>query len=283
MTTDSSLQDSQLAPRADERRALALRAQRMRRVNRATLALPALGFASGAWLLARGREGRSAGLAALGASLGFGLVRWQLQRWVTESVPFDLRATLGDIEVRAYPPQVWAETVVEKSTWNDALREGFQRLAAYIFGANNEAARLTMTAPVLSSCAPTERSPERLSMTAPVLAEVGAPDQQLDRTIAFVMPADRDLDTLPAPHDLRVRLREVPERLVAALRFRGNYESGLPHQKREELLRRLREAGLEPRGEPHFAGYDPPSTWAALRRNEVLVELANTAMTQRRR
>jgi hypothetical protein len=71
-----------------------------------------------------------------------------------------------------------------------------------------------------------------------------------------------------------VRLRAIPERLVAALPFRGNYDGGLPRQKREELLTRLEAAGLGVQGEASFAGYDPPSTLPALRRNEVMVELA---------
>ena len=162
---------------------------------------------------------------------------------------------------------------MEQSTWEDALRKGFQRLAAYIFGANNESARLTMTAPVLSSY-PASDGGTRLGMTAAVPADMAEGNELRDHTLAFVMPADRDLDTLPAPRDPSIRLREVPERRVAALRFRGNYESGLPHQKRDELLASLRDAGLETRGEARFAGYDPPSTWPTLRRNEVLIDLA---------
>jgi hypothetical protein len=283
-TLDLPFDDSGLLARRDaERGLLSQHAQRMRRVNRASLALPALGVAAGTWLLARGSKGRSAGLAAFGAALGLGLVRWQLQRWVTESVPYEVKARLGNIDLRRYPPQVWAETVVHDATWNEALHEGFRRLAAYIFGANNESARLTMTAPVLSTYTPTSypEAPqggekpdgEQLQMTAPVLVELDDSSELLDRTIAFVMPADRELETLPAPHDTRVRLREVHQRLVAALRFRGDYESGLPDEKREELLQRLRKAGIETRGEARFAGYDPPTTWSRLRRNEVLIDL----------
>jgi hypothetical protein len=273
-TLDVPFEDASVLARRDaERGMLSRHAQRMRRVNRASLALPALGVAVGTWLLARGTKGRSAGLAVLGASLGFGVVRWQLQRWVTESVPYELKATLGNIELRRYPPQVWAETVVHDATWNEALQEGFRRLAAYIFGGNNESARLNMTAPVLSSYAAGPRAGEQIDMTTPVLAELGAASDLLERTVAFVMPADRELETLPAPHDRRVRLRELSPRLVAALRFRGDYESGLPNQKRQELLRRLGEAGIETRGEARFAGYDPPTTWSLLRRNEVLIDL----------
>jgi len=151
MTTEESIPEHQLAQFDDQEQALAVQAQRMRRINRASLVLPAAGIAAGAWLLSRGRERRAAGFATLGVSLGFGLARWQLQRMVTESVPYTVQMTLGEIEVRRYPPQIWAETVVEHSSWKDGLNEGFRRLAGYLFGANNESARLTMTAPVLSS------------------------------------------------------------------------------------------------------------------------------------
>jgi len=256
-----------------ERDALALRARRTRLMNRASLALPLLGGAIGAWLWGRGFRYRSAGMATFGAAIGLGVVRWQLQRFVTESTAYEVVGTLGDIQLRKYPEQVWAETSVEHASWNEALHEGFRRLAGYLFGDNNEAERLSMTAPVLSFPLDGERS-EQLSMTAPVLADEGDSATAQERTIAFVMPADRDLDTLPAPKDLRVCLRAVPERLVAALRFRGDYASGVPAEKREELLRRLREAGIGTRGEARFAGYDPPTTWSALRRNELLIDLA---------
>jgi hypothetical protein len=275
MTTEAILSDSESTRGGQENHALAVRARRVRRINRASLVLPAAGIAAGAWLLASGSQRRAAGWATLGASLGLGLARWQLQRLVTESVPYTVQMTLGEIEVRRYPPQIWAETVVEGASWKEALNDGFRRLAAYIFGANNESARLTMTAPVFSSYSASDGD-ERLEMTAPVLADVGGANERRDHTVAFVMPADRDLDSLPAPRDRRVRLREVPPRRVAVLRFRGNYESGLPYQKRDELLQRLREAGLNWRGEPRFAGYDPPSTWSPLRRNEVLIELTET-------
>jgi hypothetical protein len=230
----------------------------MRIANRVSLALPWLGAAAGAWLLVTGGHRRSAGLATLGASLGMGLVRWQLQRLVTERTAYDLQATLGEIQLRTYPAQVWAETVVEDLTWREALSEGFSRLADYLFGANAAKERLTMTAPVLST-----------------LASGADVSEGTARTMAFVMPGDRELESLPAPDDPRVRLRAVPERLVAVLAFRGNYASRLPSQKREELITRLADAGFVTRGSAWFAGYDPPSTLPPLRRNEIMIELAD--------
>jgi hypothetical protein len=215
------------------------------------------------------------GWGALGAALGLGLVRWQLQRFVTERVDYEVEATLGDVELRSYPEQVWAETIVQHASWNDALSEGFKRLAGYIFGHNDATERLSMTAPVLSSLPSGAPAGEKLSMTAPVLATLGDATDATSRTVAFVMPGDRTLSDLPKPRDPRVQLRIVPARLVAALVFRGNYKSGLPAAKREELLEKLHAAGMASKGEATFAGYDPPSTLPALRRNEVLVELAD--------
>jgi hypothetical protein len=134
-----------------------------------------------------------------------------------------------------------------------------------------------MTAPVLGSLSSpgsaASRSPRgKTALTVPLSAS--GPDLA-DRTVAFVMPADRALPDLPRPRDSRVQLRAIPERLVAVLTFSGDYESALPEQKRQILLSRLRQAGIETRGEALFAGYDPPSTLAALRRNEVMIELAD--------
>lgn len=263
------------ALRGHEPSELATRARRSRLANRLSLAIPVLGVAAGAWLLSRGGRRRGVGLGALGAALGLGFMRWQLQRFVTENVPYEVEATLGDVELRTYPEQIWAETVVEHASWNDALSEGFMRLARYIFGDNDTQERLTMTAPVLSALPPEQRRGERLSMTTPVVATVRHAHELTSRTVAFVMPADRTLADLPKPRDPRVTLRLVPERLVAALAFTGNYRSELPADKCEELLEKLHAAGMAGTGEATFAGYDPPSTLPALRRNEVLVELAD--------
>jgi hypothetical protein len=251
--------------------ALSSRARRTRLLGRASLAAPLFAAATGI-AFALHPERRREGLALLGASLGLGLVRWQLQRLFTEQVPYEVQAKIGVVEIRRYPAQLWAETTVTTPSWSDALSEGFQRLADYIFGENvpttlvgtESARRRSLRAAV---------GGERLTMTAPVLATLGAASELGDRTIAFVMPADRKLEDLPTPRDMRVTLRSVPARRVAVLGFSGDYKSELPASKRDELLQWVVAAGLTPKGVVHFAGYDPPTTLPALRRNEVSVEL----------
>lgn len=65
------------------------------------------------------------------------------------------------------------------------------------------------------------------------------PDHEAQVTscaVAFVMPADRTLGELPKPRDPRVTLRLIPERLMAALVFTGNYPSTIPALRRNEVL-----------------------------------------------
>jgi hypothetical protein len=218
----------------------------------ATAYVPALGLVlSGYWGLNR-KGGRA--LYALGGTLGFALVRWQLARFFTEQAPYQLERRIGEIEVRRYAASVRAETTLSDTTWSDALNQGFERIAGYIFGGNHQGSRV--------------------EMTAPVLAQVGESDRA-DRNVSFIIPSNRPLDTLPIPRDSRVHLRAAPPRRMAALPFRGRYGGTLPAQKRAELLQLVHAAGLSATGDVEFAGYDAPSTLPVLRRNEVLVEIAS--------
>jgi len=231
-------------------------ASQKRVLGRVAIAAPILGAGVGAALaFGADRKYRPVGLGALAASLGLGLARWQFARWFTEQSPYELEFRDGELEVRRYAPSARAETVVEGLTWAEALNEGFQRIAAYILGQAQHG------------------ESERIAMAAPVTATVGTAPIST-RTIAFTLPRNRRLSSLPTPKDTRVRLRYVPARRVAVLKFRGRYGGVLPAKKRDELLARVRLAGLHALGEVAFAGFDAPSTLPWLRRNEVQVDLA---------
>lgn len=70
------------------REAHARQSKRARIVNKATIAAPAVGAAVGAALALRGARGL--GLGIVSASIGFALVRWQLARFFTEGVPYEV-------------------------------------------------------------------------------------------------------------------------------------------------------------------------------------------------
>lgn len=187
-------------------------------------------------------------LAASGALTVLNLVRWQLKRFTTPKPGYEVLKRVGSLELRQYPRLVVAETRVERD-FDAALDEGFSRLAAYLYGDNATARKLVMTAPVT------------------------AQRHQGAHTISFVMPPNRTLRQLPVPNDARVRVRELPARVVAAMKFHGRYDARSVARAEHQLMAQIVELGLKTAGVPLFAGYDAPATLPALRRNEVWVEL----------
>ena len=119
-----------------------------------------------------------------------------------------------------------------------------------------------MTAPVGQ-----EPGSEKIAMAAPVSQE--KKDNQW--RITFLMPAKYTLEMLPEPTDERVRLREEPGRLMAAVRYSGTWsEAG--YKKNKALLEEyLKKRGLTKKGPVVWARYDPPFMPWFLRRNEVLI------------
>ncbi len=220
--------------------------------------------------------------AASGFVAGAVLTRWQLARWFTEEPDYDVEQRAGSIELRLYPRTIRAETTVQAASWEEALDEGFHRLARYIFGGNHrrQIAALGESTRGIDSDAPT-RAGERIHMTAPVTARVVRPasnsDEELSAyTITFTMPKSRAPRTLPVPEDRRVHLRAVPARRVAVLRYRGRHSYDKVLEYSGYLQEVLERAGLSTRGEPEFAGYDSPSTLPLLRRNEIWFELGSS-------
>ncbi|MGV0991236.1 MAG: SOUL family heme-binding protein [Mycobacterium sp.] len=181
----------------------------------------------------------------------------------TEEPSYTVDRKVGDIEIRSYGPRIAAETTVDAD--EDAARnEGFRRLAGYIFGGNTTKTKIAMTAPVA-------QQNEKIAMTAPVASERGADGQWV---IRFFMPSKYALESLPTPNDDRVRLVTVPPDRVAVLRFAGILSTKAVASRTGELLKFLRDSGIETVGEPMGWFYDPPWTLPFLRRNEVVVSIA---------
>lgn len=194
---------------------------------------------------------RRLGIFAGGATaLAFGITRWQLQRWFTDEPRYELERVAHDVEIRRYEPRVEAHTRFATLEF-DAVRErGFRRLAHYIFGGNAAQHGLAMTCPV-------------------TIATRGA-----THTMAFVMPPGFSRRDLPQPDDARIELVDVPARRVAVMRYHGGYRARVVERYAAALREKVAALGLTTRGEPMFAGFDPPTTLPFLRRTEVWIELA---------
>ena len=171
----------------------------------------------------------------------------------------------GNFELRQYEPYIVAETIVE-GDFDEVGKEGFRRLFDYISGKNRKKQSISMTAPVSQ-----EEDSEKISMTAPVnQVRVGNKYR-----ITFLMPAKYTMETLPEPLDTRVKLKEIPGQLIAAIRYSGTWSRDRYEEKRSRLQALMRQKDLEPAGEPVFARYNPPFMPWFLRRNEVLIPVEN--------
>ena len=166
-------------------------------------------------------------------------------------------------EIRDYSPQILAETIVGEDM-EDAGNVAFRRLFKYISGENTLTNKIAMTAPVGQ-----ERTSEKIAMTAPVSQQAEG-----DRwAVSFMMPQSYTMQTIPRPTNTQIRLREVPARRVAAVRYSGFWSEKRYKRYLEQLQGWMKRKGLKPAGDPIWARYNPPFTPWFMRRNEILIPL----------
>lgn len=180
-----------------------------------------------------------------------------------EQPKFTLVEADGAIEIRDYAPMIVAEAEASGDR-DSAIGAGFRIIADYIFGNNATAQKVAMTAPV------TQQGGEKIAMTAPVTQQ----GEGQSWVVRFVMPAGYTMETLPKPNNPAVTLKEVPGRRFAVIRFSGlGSESNLAEHS-AELTEFLHARNLTAVSAPTYAFYNPPWTLPFLRRNEVMVEIA---------
>ncbi len=188
---------------------------------------------------------------------------------MTERQRVEVLTRFPGFELRRYPAHLVAEVEVDAS-FTDAGNRAFGTLAGFISGRNSTGGKVAMTAPVVQ-----EPASARIAMTSPVVQQPGArPGRQV---VAFVMPAQFTLDTLPAPSDPRIRIREVPAHVAAARAFTGRWSEGIYQEQLASLREAVRRAGLDIVGPPRFARFDPPWTPWFLRHNEVVLPVSEHA------
>ncbi|GAB3035451.1 SOUL family heme-binding protein [Natronobiforma cellulositropha] len=196
--------------------------------------------------------GTLAGLTA--AWIGWGLYT----RTTTPTIDYTTLRTADGVEIRRYPALVVAETTA------DEPEAAFERLYAYLTGANERNRDLPMTAPVR-----VHRERLELPMTGPVRTT----DAEDEVTMAFYLPARLSPEHTPEPTDDRIDLVVEAPRTVAAYGFSWYGTPDRTDRAEAHLRSALETVGVDPTGDPYLLRYSDPFTPPFLQRNEVVVDL----------
>lgn len=179
---------------------------------------------------------------------------------MTETPKYAIIRKENDIELRGYTAYIKAEVIIFDSNYRNAVFNGFNYLADYIFGNNIKAEKIAMTTPVQIS------QSQKIAMTKPVTVSGDG-----NYTVAFIMPSEFTLDTLPIPKNDRVQFSSAPSHTMAAIRLSGYFQERGINKAKQRLSAWLEKEGLEPEGDFIVAGYNPPWVPGFLTQNEVMI------------
>lgn len=182
-----------------------------------------------------------------------------------EEAQYDVITAEKPFEVRNYTTAVVAEVVL-KGEFDSVSNKAFRKLFKFISGDNKSRSKIAMTAPVSQAS-----TSEKIAMTAPVS------QQETDQgwSVSFMMPASYTMQTTPQPDDVDVVLREIPAYSAAVIRYSGSWKQKKYDAKLKLLEDWIKTKGLKPLGPPVFARYNAPVTPWFMRRNEIVIPVAN--------
>jgi hypothetical protein len=160
----------------------------------------------------------------------------------------------GRFEIREYPDLMLAATTTKLDAQG---RDGsFMKLFGYISGANE--------------------SGEKIEMTTPVF--MGQQEGKSGVEMGFVMPKEVANKGVPKPTGEQVEIKKRTGGRFAVIRFSGQLNSKTSQSAEAKLRAWMKTKGLEAdESSIESAGYDPPFTPSFLRRNEILIRIAQTA------
>ncbi|WP_310559651.1 heme-binding protein [Flavobacterium sp.] len=166
----------------------------------------------------------------------------------TETQAYKLIQKEKNFEIRYYPAATMAMITSSSKSYRDLGSSGFGKLAKYIFGGNNEK--------------------KQIAMTSPVHMDIG----ETNSTMAFVLPAVYNQNTLPKPNDSSIDIITSEPEYVAVIQFGGFANNERIDEHKTRLENNLIDKGISFYGNFRYLGYNPPYQLLG-RRNEVIVAL----------
>ncbi len=164
-----------------------------------------------------------------------------------EIAPYELLEKDNEFELRHYEKLVLVSTSMSEM---NASRSPFSKLFKYISGKNANNQKIEMTAPVF----------------------MDQIDEQTE-AMSFVLPTSINMRDAPSPADPSVELKELKDYTVATITFSGRLRQKNIDLHKKELEAWILQKGFKPLGSVKAAGYNPPFTLPAYRRNEVLIQV----------
>ncbi len=165
----------------------------------------------------------------------------------TETPKYDIVESFEKFEIRKYPKMILASTKIEGNSYSKSSNQGFNNVASYIFGGNDENQKISMTSPVISSI-----------------------DDSV--TMSFIMPAKYKINDLPNPNNNDVNIKIQEERYLAIIKFSGFANDYDIKFYTKVLKDELKKENISSDGQVLFQGYDPPFKLFN-RKNEIAIEI----------
>ena len=202
-------------------------------------------------------------LLGIAAVTMIGVLGWNMTaRAGYESAEYKVIAGEGQFEIREYPDLMLASTTTQINAQSSGVRGrdgNFMKLFRYISGSN--------------------QSQQEISMTTPVFME----KDDTEARMGFVMPKEVAIAGTPQPTGEGVAIRKRAGGRFAVVRFSGRLSEKLAKENETKLREWMKTKNLTA-AQPNpnhpastdveSASYDPPFTPGPLRRNEVLIRLA---------
>lgn len=181
---------------------------------------------------------------------------------MTETPSYSVIRKENEFELRLYPAYIKAEVSIVETSYRKAVFKGFNILADYIFGNNIKTEKIAMTSPVQVS------QSQKIAMTKPVTISGDG-----NYIVAFIMPSEFTMDTLPKPKNEAVQFSSLPSQTIAVVRYSGYFQGTKINKAKLRLKTWLEKEGIEVSGDFIVAGYNPPWIPWFLARNEVMIEI----------